>query len=70
MIFFVTEVVYLGHKIDAEGLHPLSEKVEACNENFGPGQKLVWPDHFRSAKICPAGPILVSEIGPPWSKLV
>jgi len=27
--FFVAEVVYLGHKIDAEGLHPLSENVEA-----------------------------------------
>jgi len=27
--FFVTEVVYLGHKINAEGLHPLIEKVEA-----------------------------------------
>ena len=28
-VFFETEVVYLGHKIYAEGLHPLSEKVEA-----------------------------------------
>ena len=27
--FMVPEVVYLGHKIDAQGLHPLAEKVEA-----------------------------------------
>ena len=25
----VPEVVYLGHKIDAQGLHPLTKKVEA-----------------------------------------
>ena len=24
--FMVSEVVYLGHKIDAQGLHPLAEK--------------------------------------------
>ena len=27
--FMVPEVVYLGHKIDVQGLHPLAEKVEA-----------------------------------------
>jgi len=27
--FMVPEVVYLGHKIDFQGLHPLAEKVEA-----------------------------------------
>ena len=27
--FMIPEVVYLGHKIDAQGLHPLAEKVEA-----------------------------------------
>ena len=28
-LFMASEVVYLGHKIDAQGLHPLAEKVEA-----------------------------------------
>ena len=26
----VSEVVYLGHKIDEQGLHPLAEKVQAA----------------------------------------
>ena len=31
-IFMAQLVVYLGHKIDAEGLHPLLEKVQAVQE--------------------------------------
>ena len=30
--FFVSSVTYLGHKIDAEGLHPLPDKVTAIQE--------------------------------------
>ena len=30
--FFVSSVTYLGHKIDAEGLHPLPDKVQAIKE--------------------------------------
>ena len=30
--FFVSSVTYLGHKIDAEGLHPLADKVTAIQE--------------------------------------
>ena len=30
------EVTYLGHKIDAEGLHPVAEKVEAIQEAPAP----------------------------------
>ena len=30
--FFVPSVTYLGHKIDAEGLHPLLDKVQAIQE--------------------------------------
>lgn len=30
-IFMAPEVVYLGHKIDAEGLYPLAEKVDAVH---------------------------------------
>ena len=32
----VSEVVYLGHKIDKQGLHPLAEKVEAVQAAPGP----------------------------------
>lgn len=28
-VFMSTEVIYLGHKINAEGLHPIAEKIEA-----------------------------------------
>ena len=31
-VFAVPSVVYLGHKIDAQGLHPVAEKVEALRE--------------------------------------
>ena len=30
-IFLAPEVEYLGHKIDAKGIHPLSHKVEAIH---------------------------------------
>ena len=30
--FFVSSVTYLGHKIDAEGLHSLADKVTAIQE--------------------------------------
>ena len=30
--FFVPSVTYLGHRIDAEGLHPLPDKVQAIQE--------------------------------------
>ena len=32
MPIFVSSVTYLGHKIDAEGLHPLADKVIAIQE--------------------------------------
>ena len=32
----VSEVVYLGHKIDKQGLHPLAEKVETVQAAPGP----------------------------------
>ena len=32
--FFVPSVTYLGHKIDAEGLHPLPDKVQARDAPF------------------------------------
>ena len=32
----VSEVVYLGHKIDEQGLHPLAEKVEAVQAALTP----------------------------------
>jgi len=38
-------------------------RLTTCNENFGPGQKLVQPDHFHSIKIDLAGPDLGSENG-------
>ena len=31
-VFLVPSVVYLGHKIDAQGLHPVVEKVEAVKK--------------------------------------
>ena len=31
-IFLGSSVTYLGHQIDAEGLHPIVEKVEALHE--------------------------------------
>ena len=34
--FFVPSVTYLGHKIDAEGLHLLSDKVQAIQEAPSP----------------------------------
>ena len=34
--FFVPSVSYLGHKIDAEGLHPLPDKVQAIQEAPSP----------------------------------
>ena len=30
--FGVSSVTYLGHKIDAEGLHPVPEKVQAVHD--------------------------------------
>ena len=30
--FLVCSVTYLGHKIDAEGLHPIEEKVNAVKD--------------------------------------
>ena len=30
--FMATSVIYLGHKVDAEGLHPLPEKVLTVQE--------------------------------------
>ena len=35
-VFMASEVNYLGHRIDAEGLHPLSEKVRAIQKAPGP----------------------------------
>ena len=35
-VFMAPEVTYLGHKIDAEGLHPVAEKVEAIQEAPAP----------------------------------
>ena len=35
-VFMATEVEYLSFKVDAEGLHPLSEKVCAIVEAQGP----------------------------------
>ena len=35
-VFMATEVGYLGHRIDAEGLHPLSDKVRAIQEAPSP----------------------------------
>ena len=35
-VFMASEVNYLGHRIDAEGLHPLSEKVRAIQEAPAP----------------------------------
>ena len=34
--FFVPSVTYLGHKIDAEGLHPLQDKVQAIRDAPSP----------------------------------
>ena len=34
--FFVPSVTYLGHKIDAEGLHPLPDKVKAIQDAPSP----------------------------------
>ena len=34
--FFVPSVTYLGHKIDAEGLHPLPDKVKAIQNTPSP----------------------------------
>ena len=34
--FFVSSVTYLGHKIDAEGLHLLPDKVQAIQEAPSP----------------------------------
>ena len=34
--FFVPSVAYLGHKIDAEGLHPLPDKVKAIQDAPSP----------------------------------
>jgi len=31
-VFLAPSVVYLGHKIDREGLHPVPEKVKAVQE--------------------------------------
>ena len=31
-VLMTSSVVYLGHRIDAEGLHPVSEKVEALQD--------------------------------------
>ena len=31
-LFMASSVVYLGHRIDAQGLHPLTEKVKAIQE--------------------------------------
>lgn len=35
-VFMVPEVVYLGHRIDVEGLHPLADKVEAIHSAPAP----------------------------------
>ena len=35
-VFVAPEVMYLGHKVDAEGLHPNVEKVEAIQETPTP----------------------------------
>ena len=35
-VFLAPSVVYLGHQIDAEGLHPVAEKVEAVQEAPAP----------------------------------
>lgn len=35
MPIFMSSVAYLGHKINAEGLHPLSDKVEAIQDAPG-----------------------------------
>jgi len=29
--FLVSSVTYLGHRIDAEGLHPVQEKYKRCS---------------------------------------
>ena len=34
--FFVSSVTYLGHKIDAEGLHPFPDKLQAIQEAPSP----------------------------------
>ena len=36
MSVFVSSVTYLGHKIDAEGLHPPPDKVQAIQEAPSP----------------------------------
>ena len=36
MSIFIPSVTYLGHKIDAEGLHPLPDKVQAIQEAPSP----------------------------------
>ena len=35
-VFLAPSVVYLGHQIDSEGLHPVTEKVEAVQEAPAP----------------------------------
>ena len=34
--FFVPSITYLGHKIDAKGLHPLSDKIKAIQDAPSP----------------------------------
>ena len=35
-MFLAPSVVYLGHQIDSEGLHPVAEKVEVVQEATAP----------------------------------
>ena len=35
-LFLVPEVVYLGHKIDSEGLHPVADKVDTIRQHQRP----------------------------------
>ena len=39
-IFMAREVVYLGHRIDEEGIHPINEKIQAT-------QKLARPTNVK-----------------------
>jgi hypothetical protein len=54
--YMKTGVVYMGHKVDAEGIHPTNEKVEAIGKRQNPGFSSMLPTGIKFMKSNIRGP--------------
>ena len=67
--FMVPSVIYLGHKIDAEGVHPVQDKIKAIQEASAPKTVNELKPYLGLLNYHKFFPKLFSEIAPLYALL-